>query len=102
GTVPVQLTWAAATDGMSNVARYQVAQSIDLGPFVDIGNVAGTSITRPMLIGHTYRFEIRAVDAVGNVGGWRVSSTLRPYLYQQTSGTVYTGAWGTGTGSGYS
>jgi hypothetical protein len=101
-SVPVHLAWTAATDPTSNVARYQIAQKIDLGSFVEVANVTDTSINRQLLIGHTYQFEVRAVDAVGNLGPWRVGSTLRPYLYQQTSGTVYTGTWSSQTNALFS
>jgi FlaG/FlaF family flagellin (archaellin) len=101
-SIPVKLTWAPSTDATSGVARYEIAQSIDGGAFGSVAPVAGTTTTRSLLINHTYRFEVRAVDTAGNAGAFRVGSTLRPYLYQQTSGTVYGGTWGSATSSSYS
>jgi hypothetical protein len=101
-SVPVRLAWAAATDGLTNVASYEVAQQIDGGGFAEIAHVGGTSLTRQLLVNHTYQFQIRAVDAVGHMGSWRLSTTLRPYLYQSSVATVVTGSWHTATSSYYS
>jgi hypothetical protein len=60
------------------------------------------STVRQLRIGQTYQFLVRAIDSVGNAGPWRVGSTLRPYLYQQTSGTVYTGTWSSQTNALFS
>jgi hypothetical protein len=101
-SVAIRLAWAAATDGMTNVAAYEVAQQIDSGGFAEIATVGGTSLTRQLLMNHTYQFQIRAVDAVGNVGPWRLSTTLRPYLYQSTVSTTVTGSWHTSSSAHYS
>ena len=102
GSASVRISWTPATDAASGAVTYQVDQSVDGAAFGTPSTVAGRSIGRPLLIGHTYRFEVRAVDAVGNAGGWSVGPTVRPYLYQQTSGTAYSGTWRTSTRSAYS
>jgi hypothetical protein len=102
-SVPVRLTWSAATDVSTNVARYEIQQSIDSTGFAGVGSVTGLSTVRQLLIGHSYVFQVRAIDAVGNAGSWRASASFHPYLYQQTSGVVYTGTgWGTSSSSAYS
>ncbi|HXI80937.1 MAG TPA: hypothetical protein VNM34_08995, partial [Verrucomicrobiae bacterium] len=98
---PVRLSWSAAADVSTNVARYEVQQSIDSSGFDGIGSTTGLSIVRQLNINHNYVFQVRAIDAVGNVGPWRVSSTFHPYLYQ-TSGTVFTGTWSSQTATAYS
>jgi hypothetical protein len=101
-SVATQLAWPAAVDGMTNVARYEIAQRIDGGGFAESSNVASPSTIRPLLIGHTYQFEVRAIDAVGQAGGWRVSPTFRPYLTQSTSSTTISGTWHSSSSSSYS
>jgi hypothetical protein len=101
-SVATQLAWPAAVDGMTNVARYEIAQQIDGGGFVQSSNATSPSTIRPLLIGHTYQFEVRAIDAVGQAGGWRVSPTFRPYLTQSTSSTTTSGTWHTTSSSSYS
>jgi hypothetical protein len=92
-SVPVRLSWAPATDAMSGTVTYLIAQSIDGGGFNEVTRVGVTTVTRQLLIGHTYQFAISAVDPFDNVGTWRYGATLRPYLYQQTSSTTYVGSW---------
>jgi hypothetical protein len=101
-SVPMQLSWSAATDGMTNVARYEIAQQIDGGGFAESSTLAGPSTTRSLLIGHTYQFEVRAIDVVGHVGGWRVGPTFRAYLTQSTSSTTTSGTWHTSSSASYS
>jgi hypothetical protein len=101
-SVSVRLSWAASTDVGSDVAKYQVQQRIDSGSFVEVTSTSATSIVRPLLVNHTYQFEIRAIDEIGNLGPWRLSTTLKPWLIQSTSGTTLTGSWGTSTSSAYS
>ena len=100
-SVPVRLTWAAASDLVSGTVRYQVSQRVDGGP-VEVSNSGLATTVRSLLIGHTYQFSVAAVDAVGNVGSFGPVSTLRPYLTQSTSSTTVTGSWSTSTSSAYS
>ena len=97
----MKTSWGAAADPDSGVAAYLVERSDDGGAYAGV-RTPGTSITQPLRIGHAFRYRISAIDAVGNVGAPTYGPTYHPTLYQQTSGTVYTGTWGTGTGSGYS
>ena len=101
-SVPVRLSWAASTDATSGVARYEIAQSTDGGAFGAVSNVTGTTTTRNLLINHTYRFRVRAVDTAGNAGSYRLGPILKPSLYQQTSSTVYGGTWTTSSNPAYS
>jgi hypothetical protein len=93
-SVPVRLVWPAATDVTSGNVHYTIAQSIDGSGFFEVSNVTGTSTVRQLLMNHTYQFAISAIDAVGHQGGWRYTTPLRPWLYQQGS-AVFTGAWPT-------
>jgi hypothetical protein len=56
-----------------------------------------------LVAGHTYRFEVRARDTVGNVGPWHAGPTDYPALTQQTSTAVhFSGASSTTTSGVYS
>lgn len=101
-TIPVKLTWGASTDATSGVARYEIAQSIDGGAFGAVTPLTATTTTRQLQFNHTYQFRVRAVDTAGNASAYRTGTTIRPYLYQQTSGTVYGGTWGTASNASYS
>jgi hypothetical protein len=62
----------------------------------------GTTITQPLLLGHTVRYRITPTDIVGLVGPPTYGPTFRPTLYQSTSSTTVSGTWGTSTSSGFS
>ena len=101
-SVPVRVGWTAATDAATNVARYELAQSIDSGPFVQVGSLTAVSTVRQLLLGHVYRFEVRAIDAAGNAGAWTAAAIRTPSLVQQTTGTVYSTGWGSSSSTAYS
>jgi hypothetical protein len=96
--MPVAVTWTA-TDGStgSGIASYDVARSVDGGSFATIAtNVTTNVFGAAESSGHTYRYEARAHDRAGNVGGWAAGPTARATLLQQTSGLIgYHGAWTT-------
>jgi len=51
-----------------------------------------TSVNRPLAVGSTFRFRVRAIDRKGNVGGWKYGPTFKVLRYQESS-AAYTGAW---------
>jgi hypothetical protein len=98
-SVPATLTWTGSDAGGAGILRYEIARSLDGAAFA----LVSTSATSPALDasltpGHTYRFEVRAVDKAGNRSGWAVGPTLTPALLQQTSTSItWSGAWATET-----
>jgi hypothetical protein len=101
-TIPVRTSWGAATDADSGVVKYLVERSDDGGGYFGFATPA-TTITQPLLINHSVRYRITAIDAVGIAGTPTYGPLYTPRLYQSTSGTVYTGTgWGTSTSSSYS
>ncbi|HUF84247.1 MAG TPA: glycosyl hydrolase family 18 protein, partial [Acidimicrobiia bacterium] len=102
--LPIRLALAATDSGGAGVASFDVAKSVDGKPFKVIATgVAGSSFDAWIKPGRTHRFEIRARDAAGNVGGWVAGPTLRPGLVQQTSaGVKWKGSWHGATNSGFS
>lgn len=92
----VRVSWTG-TDTGSGIASYDVGRSYDGGAYKTIASgTTATSINWTMTPGHTYRFRVRARDKAGNVGAWVTTSTWRPALTQNSSGSlVYTGSWAT-------
>lgn len=85
----VNVSWDGTDVGPSGVASYDVARSVDGKPFHTIAaGVTSTSFGWGVLVGHSYRFEVRAHDKAGNVGSWTAGSTVKPSLIQQTSSLV--------------
>ncbi len=103
-TSTVKLSWGASTDATSGVAKYELAESIDGGAFGAVTPLSPTTttVTRQLQFNHTYQYRVRAVDTAGNASAYRTGTTIRPTLYQQTSGTVYGGTWGTASSGSYS
>jgi hypothetical protein len=90
GAIRIDVAWAGTDVGPAGIDSYDVAQSYDGGAFQYIARaVTGTSIIPSLAPGHTYRFEVRARDKAGNVGGWHVGTTIKPALTQQTSSAVH-------------
>lgn len=106
-TFALALGWVAADSGGAGLTTCDVWRSADGAAFAQIltgvacgpasvANVGATS-------GHSYRFEVRAHDAAGNVGAFLAGPTLKPTLYQQTSTSIgYHGTWTTSTYASYS
>jgi hypothetical protein len=103
-SLPLALAWAAADTGGSGLATYDLARSFDGAAFVVIaGGFTSPSINTTTSSGHTYRFEVRAHDHAGNVGGWVAGPTLKPSLVQQTSTSItYHLTWTTSTYASFS
>jgi len=97
--VSVRTSWGAATDADSGVRGYLVEVSTDGGPFVG-HETPGTSLVQQLLIGHSYRYRVSAVDELGLVGPAITGPLYTPTLYQSLSST--TGTWSTQTNVAYS
>jgi hypothetical protein len=102
--LPVKVAWSATDGGGAGLATYDLARSVDGGAFKVIqSGLTSPSVTLSLAAGHTYRFEARARDRAGNVGGWAAGPTLRPQLVQQSSSAVtWSGSWATWTGTAFS
>ncbi len=97
GTVPVRLTWSA-TDRGSGIARYELWQSRNGRSYtrVTLSSARARSATLSLALSGSYRFKVRAVDKVGNVGAFVAGPTFRLRATQETPTTavVYAGTWG--------
>ncbi len=104
-TVPAMVEWSA-TDwvGGSGLASYDIARSVDGAAYIVIGTgLAAPSMSAWLASGHSYRYEVRAHDRVGNIGGWVAGIAVSPTLLQQTSSSIgYHGTWTLTSSSAYS
>jgi len=96
-TIPVYLSWGAATDA-SGVATYQVLVSKNGGAYATLTTTASRHATLKAASSASYRFQVIARDALGNVGVAVTSASFKAVGVQQTSAT-YSGLWGTTTTS---
>jgi len=93
--VLANLDWSAHDGGGAGVATYDVRASRDGGAFAAVAwATALPSLALTLAPGHAYRFEVRAHDRAGNIGGWVAGSTIRPGLVQESSTTLkFGGSW---------
>jgi hypothetical protein len=93
--VATTVTWSATDPGGAGVASYDLRRSVDGGAFVALASgMTTTTMNVGLTPGHTYRFEVRARDRAGNLGGWVAGPTIRAYLPQQSyAGLVWKGTW---------
>ena len=93
------LAWSATDPGGAGIRSYDVRTSVDGGVFATLAaGLTFTSMAIALVPGHTYRFEVRARDRAGNLGGWVAGATLRAYLPQQTyAGLTWKGTWKSAT-----
>ena len=102
--VASRVIWVAADAGGAGLASYDLERSIDGGAWVVIATglrspAAGVSLSA----GHTYRFAVRARDAAGNVGAWRLGVTTHPVFRQETSSSLHwSSGWAGSTSSLFS
>jgi hypothetical protein len=89
GTLPAVVSWSGSDVGPAGIGSYDVARSYDGGRFRVIRTgVSGTSIDWNLRTGHSYRFEVRAHDKAGNLGGWTIGIAVKPARIQQNSSLV--------------
>lgn len=95
--VPLAVTWPAATDRGTGVARYEVQRSADGGSTWSAVKMAVP--TKPEAIvfvepGDLARVRVRAIDKSGNAGDWSQGLRFRVIAYQDTSSKIaFHGTW---------
>ena len=96
-TVPIRVSWPAATDQGRGVAGYEL-ERYDGGAWlpVPLAKASATSVTVALAPAQVHRFRVRAVDRAGNVGDWATAGPFRLGAVQGTSASVVrTGRWTT-------
>jgi subtilisin family serine protease len=94
--VPIRVAWPAASDAETGVRHYSLQQSTDGGAWVSVplASAASTSVTRKLASGHSYRFQVRAVDRAWNYGSWKPGALFRLGTYQENHAKItYGGSW---------
>jgi hypothetical protein len=102
--VPVTISWTAATDIGTGVARYELRRRLDGGAWADVGlpSAAATSISQGLPPGRAVQYEVRATDRAGNIGAWRIGAAFHLRLASESPSVVhYTGSWPRYTSSAY-
>ena len=102
GTVKVRVRWAA-TDATSGLARYELAQSVDFGPWTSVStSLTGTYHDLWLPAGHRYRFQVRAWDKAGNRGAFAASGSMTLGVTNESGpGVTYGGSWSTVSSTAY-
>jgi hypothetical protein len=102
--VDVNLAWAA-TDTGSGVATYRLQERIGDGAWhgVALATATARSAIRPLTIGTTYRYRVRAIDLAGNFSAWTTLAPITPKRVEQTSTAVrWSGTWTTASDDRFS
>jgi hypothetical protein len=103
GRLLATVAWTGEDVGPAGIQTYEVGRSYDGGAFELVGSTTGLAFNWSINPGHTYRFQVRGRDKVGNVGAWKAGPTLKPALTQQSSSAVlYTGPTATTSFASYS
>ena len=96
GSVPVTVSWPAATDIGTGVARYDLRRRLDGGAWADVALPLPTTraISEVVPTGRAVQYEVRATDKAGNTGAWRTGATFYLRLASERASAVdYTGRW---------
>jgi hypothetical protein len=90
----IRLQWSG-----TGVDHFEVAQSVDGGPFLTfLSQAAPWNTERLVLPGHTYQFRVRGFDDVGNAGAWATGPVSRFSAVSERSALVrYAGRWSNAT-----
>lgn len=89
-SVPVAVSWAAATDMSSGLVTYQLAYRLTRSSTWKTAGLSspGTASATINLAPGTYRLRVRAVDRAGNVGAWHASGSVEVHRTQETGSVV--------------
>jgi len=96
-TVPVRVSWPAATDQGRGVAGYELERYAgSTWVPVPLDKATATRVTVALAPAQVHRFRVRAIDRDGNVSAWATAGLFRLGAVQGTSASVVrTGRWTT-------
>ena len=88
-TIPVRVSWAAATDEGRGVAGYELERYLGgAWASVPLAKTTDTSAAVALAPGQVHRFRVRAVDRAGNLSAWATAAAFRLGAVQETSTAV--------------
>jgi len=97
-TIPVSVSWLAASDVGRGVVGYELERSVAGGAWtpVPLPKATSRSLTMGIPPGQANRFRVRAIDRAGNVGAWATARAFRLGVAQEVSASVIRkGRWAT-------
>lgn len=102
-TIPVAVTWPAATDQGRGVKGYQLQRAVgSTWVSVPFANATDTSVTVMLSPGLVHRLRVRAIDRAGNIGAWATATAFRLASVQESAAAVVdTGRWTARTSSAF-
>ena len=96
-SLPVQLTWAAATDdrALPGQIRYALQRSVNGGPFASLTawTTRRSAPTQWLAPGLRYQYRVLARDPAGNIGVAAGPGFVPGVAQENSVGMAYTGAW---------
>ncbi len=101
-SVPVTISWPAATDIGTGVAAYELRRRLDGEAWEDVTlpSAVATSVAQDLPPGRAVQYQVRATDRAGNIGLWRTGAAFHLRLASERSSAVrYTGTWRTSLSS---
>ncbi len=105
-TIPVRISWPAATDAGSGIASYRLREAGFGGPLLDVASTTGRTVTRGHFWSYlgapiaTYRYQVQALDDAGNssaIDSVRLGSAV--VFDQSQSGYTWSSGWTTSSAS---
>lgn len=100
--IPVVISWSA-TDPQG-ISSYRLQMQTDGGAWTNVSLTTPTSksVTRQLVPGHTYDFQVRATDGGGTTSDWVSDDPFGLGAIQEREGrVVFTGTWKEATSSNY-
>ncbi len=104
GSVPVTVSWAAATDIGTGVAGYELRRRFSGGPWTDVAlpSLTSRSVRQRLPPGTAVQYQLRATDRSGNVGVWQSAAGLSIRMAaEDASAAHYAGRWRKRSASAY-
>jgi hypothetical protein len=88
-TIPVEVSWPAATDVGRGVVGYELERLAGATwTRMALPKPTSRSISVGLNPGITFQYRVRAVDRAGNVGEWAMGSAFRLAVAQEGSGSI--------------
>lgn len=96
-SVPLVVTWSAATEDKGTIAGYELQESVDGGAWTDVRvrEPLVRTIDRRSRSGRAIRYRVRATNDEGLRSAWAVSPLVRPEVIDDADvdGAAWAGTW---------
>lgn len=93
GLIPSIIAFSGDPASASVGVRYDLQKRVDSGGWAPVATETSLrSRTLALRNGHVYQFQVRALDAAGNLSGWAVGPRFRAAAYQESSAS-FRGTW---------